>query len=475
MRSIFIVMADPHMRERLAVLLRREIECVVLEAENPEVALNMLKDEQTSLVITDLFPPKGKGLELLREVPRLSPGTPTIVCIPEGSWEFGAKAMQSGAFSVVKAPYDLMEIAITAARGLQSHDLLVHRMHQGRKIRKSEGCHGIMGISPPMRKLFDFIYKVAADESATVLLQGETGTGKELVARAIHALGPRQGQNFVPVNCAAIPDDLLESELFGFVKGAFTGAVNSKMGRIQYASGGTLFLDEIGDMKQALQAKLLRVLQEREFEPLGAVQSVSVDVRIIAATHRDLEKAVEEGSFREDLFYRLSVLPLHIPPLRERRKDIDLLIQKFVQVFNRDRKIAFLGFDADALKALNSYPWPGNVRELENLVQRMAILHGGETAALKDLPQKYVVHLGHLQDRKTENRSFDTTEMPEMALLERGGIVDFNALVREFENRIILKALNTTGGNKKQAAELLSLNRTTLMEKLKKKQIDGLP
>jgi transcriptional regulator with GAF, ATPase, and Fis domain len=378
--------------------------------------------------------------------------------------------MRSGAFSIIKEPYDPTEVVIAAARGLQFYDLLVHRAQQGRKFRKSEGCHGILGVSAPMRGLFDIIEKVAEDDCSTVLIQGETGTGKELVARAIHGLGPRQAKNFVPVNCAAIPDELLESELFGYVKGAFTGATAAKIGRVQYADGGTLFLDEIGDMKPSLQAKLLRVLQEKEFEPLGGVKPISVDVRVIAATHRNLEKAMADGAFREDLFYRLSVMPLQIPPLRERKEDIHLLADKFVLAFNRNRRNAFLGFDPRAQKCLADYSWPGNVRELENLVQRMAILHGGAMATLQDLPEKYV---GHMERAALVTPANDErSASPEESLLQQGGRIDFNALVEEYEARLILQALEVTGGNKKEAAMLLSLNRTTLLEKIKKKQLE---
>jgi transcriptional regulator with PAS, ATPase and Fis domain len=320
-----------------------------------------------------------------------------------------------------------------------------------------------------MRRLFDTIEKVAEENSGTVLIQGETGSGKELVARAVHALGPRKENNFVPINCGAIPDDLLESELFGYVKGAFTGANNNKIGRIQHAEGGTLFLDEIGEMKPALQVKLLRVLQERKFEPLGGVKSVSFNVRVIAATHRDLEKAVAEGKFREDLYYRLSVLPLHIPPLRERKEDIPLLLEKFIQVFNRERKNVFLGFVPRALTALHDYPWPGNVRELENLVQRMAILHGGSTATLQDLPEKYVTQRSYPPPLESAHAEpAEPCQLPGIYHLKKGLNVDFNSLIEGYEKHLILESLKVTGGNKKEAALLLSLKRTTLLEKIKK-------
>jgi transcriptional regulator with PAS, ATPase and Fis domain len=315
-----------------------------------------------------------------------------------------------------------------------------------------------------MRALFEMIEKVAEDADSTVLIRGESGTGKELVARAIHAFSGRKGRNFVPVNCAAIPDELLESELFGHLKGAFTGAASAKMGRFQFADGGTIFLDEIGDMKPSLQAKLLRVLQEKTFEPVGGLKPVPVDVRIVAATHRNLEQMVAEGRFREDLFYRLNVIPLTIPPLRERKEDIPLLIENFVRVYNRNRKYRLRGFEAGAVAALMKYAWPGNVRELENLVQRLVIMHGGGSIDIADLPEKYAPQaLDSAENEEDRGEGFDPA--PEWSPAG----VDFNALVDEFESRLILQALNISSGNKKEAARLLKLNRTTLLDKIKKK------
>ncbi|MBM9537446.1 sigma-54 interaction domain-containing protein [Desulfobulbus alkaliphilus] len=338
---------------------------------------------------------------------------------------------------------------------------------------------GIIGRSEPMQRLFKLIEKLAEDSSSTVLVQGESGTGKELVAKAIHANSPRSGHHFVPVNCAAIPDDLLESELFGYTKGAFTGATGSKIGRIEYANGGSLFLDEIGDMKPVLQAKLLRVLQEREFEPVGGLKPIPVDVRIIAATHCNLEQMVAEGKFREDLYYRLNVIPVFIPPLRNRPEDIPLLIEHFIKAIGKNKKKALTGFDLVAMKTLTSCPWKGNVRELENLIQHMTILHGGCQVCYGDLPEKYQHGPGTPAPscQQEENGSG-----PEQLLLfsqaapalhetwpESG--IDFNGLVNDFETRLIVQALKMAQGNKKEAARLLNLKRTTLLEKIKKKEL----
>lgn len=348
-----------------------------------------------------------------------------------------------------------------------------------------DAFYGIIGRSASMHRLFRLIGKLAEDDVSTVLIQGESGTGKELVAKAIHAHSPRSGHHFVPVNCAAIPDDLLESELFGHTKGAFTGATGPKIGRIEYAHGGSLFLDEIGDMKPVLQAKLLRVLQEREFEPVGGLKPIPVDVRVIAATHCNLEQMVTEGRFREDLYYRLNVIPLSIPPLRDRVEDIPLLIEYFVHLIGKTKKSPLLGFDPVALQALATFPWRGNVRELENLVQHMTILHGGSMVGYHDLPEKYrngapppvVPH------RAESSPILDDVSRPEQLLLfstappptpdetwpDSG--IDFNALVNDFETQLIVQALKLTQGNKKEAARLLNLKRTTLLEKIKKKEL----
>ncbi len=333
----------------------------------------------------------------------------------------------------------------------------------------------MIGRSPLMQELFELITCVAEDGESTVLIQGQSGTGKELIARAIHEKSERKSSHFVPVNCAAIPDELLESELFGYVKGAFTGAQQAKIGRVQFADGGTLFLDEIGDMKPNLQAKLLRVLQEREVEQVGGVRAIKVDVRIIAATHQNLEELVASGRFREDLYYRLAVIPLVAPPLCERRDDIALLAEKFIDRFSRRKSDQPTTIDPIAMKSLQAYSWPGNVRELENLMQRLAILHRGKRVTMKELPEKYccanlkaeAVSPPPLTESTCDPQlSFVT---PEVEWSEEG--LDFNGLISELEDRLILQALSQSGGNKKEAARMLNLKRTTLIEKIKKKNL----
>lgn len=354
---------------------------------------------------------------------------------------------------------DELESLVMRAREFQSMKIMDSATNDG-------GWHQLLsasmiGKSRPMKALFEMITKVA-ESNATVLLQGESGTGKELAARAIHQLSGRSGKNFVPVNCAAIPDDLLESELFGHVKGSFTGAHANRAGRFEMADRGTLFLDEIGDMKANLQVKLLRVLQNREFEPVGASKSQKVDVRIVAATNKILEDLVASRDFREDLYYRLSVIPITIPPLRDRKEDIPLLINAFLTRFNNDRRHAVKGFSRETLDILGNYQWPGNVRELENLVERLVILKDSGFITPDDLPEKY------LSGRQTVK--LPAPEPVAGSQLPEAGIC-LNSAVEEFENHLILQALDRTGGNKKEAALLLNLKRTTLIEKLKKKNL----
>lgn len=327
-------------------------------------------------------------------------------------------------------------------------------------------CSTIIGNSQQMLNLFETIEKVA-ESNATVLIQGESGTGKELAAKAIHLLSSRNNKNFVPVNCAAIPDDLLESELFGHVKGAFTGAYSARIGRFELADKGTLFLDEIGDMKAALQVKLLRVLQSKEFEPVGSVKSQKVDARIIAASNKNLDDLVHNQIFREDLYYRLSVIPIIIPPLRERPDDIPMLLEHFQEQFNRERQHQITGFSQEAIEMLLQHDWPGNVRELENLVERMITIKSSGIITVDDLPEKYLQQADVTSVSRPSNPELATAPVQKMG---KDGIC-LNSAVNQLETDLILQALERTGGNKKEAAALLNLKRTTLIEKIKKKNI----
>ena len=318
---------------------------------------------------------------------------------------------------------------------------------------------GMIGRSKVMKDVFERIGKVAKTDS-TILIMGPSGTGKELVASAIHKLSSRNQKNRISVNCGAIPGDLLESELFGHMKGAFTGAISNRKGRFEMAQGGTIFLDEIGDMPQLLQVKLLRVLQERQIEPVGSSENIPIDVRVIAATHRDLEKAVLDGKFREDLFYRLNVIPIRMPSLKERREDIPLLISHFLDRFvsaDRSNEISFAPLTMDLLIG---YDWPGNVRELENVIERLVILRGGNEILPEDLPAKI------FRSNPLATQQYKTLfELPEPG-------VDLKQILSDIEDSLIMQAMNRTRGNKNQASKLLSLNRTTLIEKMKKKNLE---
>lgn len=426
----------------------------VFQACDAMDALEKIETEDIDLVVTDVMMPKVNGLEFIKRLKAIRPELVAIAYSAYGNSVMTANLLKAGAFFYLEKPFDLEELDSIIQRGFEHHALQSRSFRSAPNVRNRSRIK-MIGESPKMMALFELIEKVA-DSDATVLIQGESGTGKELVAQSIHELSSRRSKNFVPVNCGAIPDELLESELFGHVKGSFTGAVANRVGRFEMADRGTLFLDEIGDMKTSLQVKLLRVLQSRELEPVGATRSKKIDTRIIAATNQNLENLVDEKIFREDLFYRLSVIPIIIPPLRERKEDIPLLVDSFIEKFGRENKRSVQGFDREAMDALVAFDWPGNIRELENLVERMVILKGSGTIALRDLPEKY--------------RGTVRAPRVESVPLPSDGIC-LSSAVEEFENRLILQALEKTGGNKKEAATLLNLKRTTFIEKLKKKKM----
>ena len=349
------------------------------------------------------------------------------------------------------------------------------------KINLDAGSFSIIGESPQIREVLDIVARVASSQS-TVMIYGESGTGKELIARALHLNSPRKSKPFIAVNCAAIPHDLLESELFGYEKGAFTGAVNARVGRIELANQGTIFFDEIGDMPPALQVKLLRVLAEREIDRIGSVKSTPVDIRVITATHQNLEAAIEEGRFREDLYYRLNIIPLALPPLRDRKTDIPLLVSHFLNQFNGTGRSKTI--NEEAMNILGNYSWPGNIRELANFVERMVVLSIDSTITPRDLPDKV---LGEVPKEKWTplEKDSEPTGNPAQILQQslrqsfHVGIPDeginLKKLVEGFEKELLIEALEKTGWVKNKAAILLSLNRTTLVEKLKKLKITNPP
>jgi len=457
--SILITDSDRKSRDLVAAFLTYQgYEIVSCDLDSS--VFDTVQEQRVGIVIADLCQLNALDPDFISKARKINPH---IVLIGYGAAEESGRYPKGDErIFYLSKPLNLDEVESLVMRAREFQAMHLNDEEEDAAERNHMLSSTIVGRSRPMKTLFEMIEKVA-ESNATVLIQGESGTGKELAARAIHQLSSRSGKNFVPVNCAAIPDDLLESELFGHVKGSFTGAYANRAGRFEMADKGTLFLDEIGDMKANLQVKLLRVLQNREIEPVGSTKSLKVDVRIIAATNKNLEEMVASKDFREDLYYRLSVIPITIPPLRERRDDIPLLINNFLAVFNSDRSHAVSGFSKDALEMLCNYDWPGNVRELENLVERLVILKNSGMISPEDLPDKYLAGGSRVQ--------VQVAAIPaENQLLPEEGIC-LNSAVEQFENNLIMQALARTGGNKKEAATLLNLKRTTLIEKLKKKNL----
>lgn len=463
-------------------LTELSFDCSFTTVETTKELHSTLSDSYPQILVIDMnFGENSKSKALLKKVQDSHPDLPILPLIPEGKPHLVKDLLELDLFFFIHKPLDPTETSAALRRAYENvlakkitPSATEHRL-------KRPPFHGMIGASSKMVQLFDMITKVAEDDIATILIRGESGTGKEMVAKAIHAQSSRKNNNFVPVNCAAIPDDLLESELFGYTKGAFTGASSNKPGRIQYADQGTLFLDEIGDMKSSLQAKLLRVIQEKEFEPVGAFKSIPVNTRILAATHCDLEELVKEGRFREDLYYRLSVIPLHIPSLKERKQDIPLLVDAFLEKYATNRGREKFSFSPQAKAAIKCYDWKGNVRELENLIQHMSVLYSGKQVHIKDLPEKFhdveiPDDFEELESEVLESETLPTgvPTPPTSEISWDNGQVDFNELINDFETQLIIQALRQTEGNKKEAAKLLNLKRTTLLEKIKKKAIDGL-
>jgi len=422
-------------------------------AATAEEALETLSQNVYDVLITDHNLPGKPGVELLEETLGRFPETIVIVITGYGTIETAVQAIKKGAYDYVKKPFKLIELPVIVRKGLKERKLRFENQYLRRQLKEKFAFDNIIGSGRAMSRIFELVETVAGLNS-TVLIQGETGTGKELIAKAIHFNSPRKERKLVSINCGAIPENLLESELFGHMKGAFTGAVQTRIGRFEQADGGTIFLDEIGNMTPALQVKLLRVLQEREFERIGGNSVIKVDVRIIAATSSNLEELVKHSAFREDLYYRLNVIPIDMPPLRERREDIPLLVQRFVRHFCEVHKSEMKTVSPQALRALMSYEWPGNVRQLENTVERMVVLTGVRTAIVPaDLPQEMQTREGYCY--------VPTIEIPEEG-------INFDSIVSDMERDLILQSLRRTKGNKKLAAKLLNLKRTTLIEKIKR-------
>jgi DNA-binding NtrC family response regulator len=418
-------------------------------------ATAMIDKKFYDLIFTDLKMPGVDGMAVLDYAIDRSPDSICIILTGYGTVKNAVEAIKRGAFDYLPKPVKMDEILVAIQRALDYRNLKRENLNLRSQLKKKYRFENIIGDHEKMQKVFEVIEKVA-DTDSTILILGESGTGKELIAKAIHYNSYRREKPFVPVNCAAIPSELLESELFGHEKGAFTNAIRTRIGRFELANGGTVFLDEIGDMNPLLQSKLLRVIQERQFERIGGIKTIKTDIRIVAATHQDLKAAVSQKKFREDLYYRLNVIPIRVPPLRERKADIPLLAHHFLEFFNHSKKKSIKGFEEDSLQLLMRYDWPGNVRELENTIERLVILVDNDIITPQDLPDKF--------HNLSETQLAGLPEIPEEG-------ISLDSAVNEYERNLILQALAKTAWVKNKAARLLNLNRTTLIEKIKRQNL----
>jgi DNA-binding NtrC family response regulator len=439
---ILIVDDERNTRDGLQRALQDRYE--VLLAEDSQKALQIMESTPVDVLLTDLKMPGVDGMGLLRRAMSLTNPPVCIMMTAYGSIENAVQAMQAGAHHYVTKPVNLDELEIIIQRALNSRRIEAENVNLREQIDRKFGLENIIGESPTMRQVFETVQQVAPTRT-TVLITGETGTGKELIAKAVHNLSSRKNGPFIAVHAAALPSTLLESELFGHEKGAFTGAVERRVGRFELADGGTLFLDEIGELEPLMQVKLLRVLEERAFERVGGAKTLQVDVRLVAATNRDLKKLVNEGKFRDDLFYRLSVVAVNLPPLRERRDDIPLLVKAFLDEFNRENGKQVRELTSEALNLLLAYDWPGNVRELRNVVEQMVVLARADRLTVRDVPPQV-------------RGGADLTKI---------SVVRTGMTVEEAERQLIMQALKETDGNRTKAAQKIGISRRTLHRKLK--------
>ena len=457
-RRMLVVDDDPLIRQSLYELLRLAGYEVDIAGDGPE-AIGLVERATYQVVIVDMRLPQTTGLELLTQIKARQPKAFVIVATGYGSIENAVQAMRAGAYDYVTKPINDEEIQAVIERALAQYDLQVENEYlRGELVSVQHRFCDIVGRSPGMQRIFQMTQTVAHTRS-TVLLRGESGTGKRMLARAIHLTDPvRKEKPFVEVSCGALPSEILESELFGHVKGSFTTAISNRVGRFEMADGGTIFLDEIDAFSPVLQVKLLRFLQEREFERVGDNKTIRVDVRVIAATNRNLEEAIRQGTFREDLFYRLNVIAIAIPPLRERLEDVPLLLDYFLQRHAAEMKRQVTGFSQEAMRLLMNYRWPGNVRELENAVERSVILCQGSVITEHDLPEAI-------------QRAVGVPVAAGAALGARGAAGRLKDALRDPERQLIVDALEQVAWNRKKAAELLGINRTTLYNKMREYQL----
>lgn len=468
MRNALVIDNDKENRLILESALKKD-GFKVYSAKGGEEGVALLREQKFDIVLTGFTMPGVSGIEVLREISSLKTSTPAIVVTSQVSVQAVVEAMKMGAFDYITKPFIPEELIITVNRAMAFSKLQKDNIKMKQQLRKKYNYKDIIGDSTQLHKIYEVIDKVA-DSDSTILITGETGTGKGLIAKTIHLSSSRSAGPFVPVNCAAIPRELLESELFGHEKGAFTGAMNMRVGRFELAQGGTIFLDEIGELDPSLQVKLLRVLHDMEFERVGGIKTIKLDVRVLAATNRDIEQAVKEGTFREDLFYRLNVIPIHISPLRSRAEDIVLLVDYFVHEFSKKRKRDPIVFSSDTMDCMLKYDWPGNVRELKNLIERLTILVSGNTVKVADLPEKF--YSGPDYSVRNSNNGFEMRDYINQNIEIPNDGISLNSVVGDMERNLIIKALEKTGGIRSRAAALLGLNRTTLIEKMKKMNIE---
>ena len=446
--KILVIDDDESLRRVLEYNLAQE-GYAVLSAASGEQGLELLKKEGADVVVTDVRMPGMDGLQVMESVRKVDPNIQVIILTAFGTIEMAVEAMKAGAFHYISKPFNRDELKLTLRKALHLKDLERENVTLRQELKERTGLETIIADSPQMQAILEMIGRVAPTET-TVLILGESGTGKELIAQAIHARSPRGGGPFVAVNCAAIPENLLESELFGHVRGAFTGAIRDRIGKFEAAERGTIFLDEIGEMRPELQVKILRCLEERVLERVGDNKLIRVDVRVLAATNKDLTKAIQAGEFREDLYYRLNVVPLQIPPLRERREDIRPLVQHFLRRLGAPPRLTIT---PEAFRALETYEWPGNVRELENALERAMIFHREDAITLADLPET-------VRTPKVK----ETTSLP-VSLPEAG------ISLEEVEKELILRALQKHDWNQSRAARYLGITRHTLLYRIEKHNI----
>lgn len=458
--KILVIDDDPSIRNMLAIVLKKsgfDVTCT----ESGKTALEKLKKETFDLVISDIKMPDISGIDLLKKIKAISPEIPVIMITAFASANDAVEAMKLGAEDYVTKPFSLDELKIIIDRAIYKTNIEKENIQLKSKLTDKEKFENIVGKNQKMLDIFEMVDTISKTDSS-VLISGESGTGKELIARAIHNKSERSGCKFVSINCGALPENLLESELFGHTKGAFTDAYKDKQGLFEVADKGTLFLDEISEMSQKMQVKLLRALQERRIRRVGGNEELEIDVRIISATNKDLVEKMKVGEFRSDLFYRLNVISINLPPLRERRDDIPLLVKYFLKTFNEKFNRDIEGVERDVLELFNSYPWPGNIRELENVVERAVALEKGKFVTTKSLSSELVYNI---TDKNLPAADID--------ILLQDGHFDFQEHIDDISRRLIIKAFQLSNSNMKKTAEMLKLNYRSLRYLMDKYRIKG--